>query len=72
MGFGTKLLTTVKQLFEPKVLSERWFKVKSKEEIMQFRSVLSNRLMDPNTDYDLRVKIRDCWLLLIDKKLREK
>lgn len=72
MGFGTKLLTTVKQLFEPKVLSERWFKVKSKEEIMQFRSVLSDLLMDPNTAYDLRVKIRDCWLLLIDKKLREK
>ena len=62
----------LKDLLKPRELSKRWFKVSSKEEIMRVRDLLWEKLMNPNEDFDLRVRIRDYILPLIDRHLREK
>ena len=62
----------LKDLFKPRELSARWFKVSSREEIMRVRDLLQEKLMNPNEDFDLRVQIRDYILPLIDRHLREK
>ena len=62
----------LKELFKPRELSARWFKVSSREEIMRVCDLLWEKLMNPNEDFDLRVRIRDYILPLIDRHLREK
>lgn len=66
------MFKSVKQLFKPRELSAKWFKVSSKEEIMRVRNLLWEKLMNPNEDFNLRVQIRDHLLPLIDRHLREK
>ena len=66
------MFDSVKQLFKPRELSVKWFKVSSKEEIMRVRNFLWEKLMNPNEDFNLRVQIRDHLLPLIDRHLREK
>lgn len=62
----------LKELFKPKVLSARWFRESSRDEIMCVRDALWERLMDPNEEVKLRVQIRDSIFPLIDRHLRNK
>ncbi|MGN0977126.1 MAG: hypothetical protein ACI4PH_03640 [Faecousia sp.] len=65
-------LESFKQWFTPKVGTDRWLKVASKEAIMTYRDELWHKLMDPNEDFDLRWRIRDKLLPYINKILRDR
>ena len=61
-----------KNLLKPERGSDKWLRTASKDAIMAYRDELRNKLMDPNEDSALRVRIRDHILPYIDKILRNR
>ena len=53
------MLKFIKALFEPKVGSDRWLRIASKDDIMKYWDALSKIVRDPNADMDERIHIRD-------------
>ncbi len=72
LGHFQGLIESLKQCVKPKVLSHRWYKVASMEELLSVRKMLSDALMDPSEDSHWRVQIRDYILPHINKILHEK
>ena len=68
-------ISTLKQLFKPKVGSARWFNSFPKmttKELKSIRELFFQALFDPNEDMKLRWKIRDEILPYIDSILRKR
>ena len=65
-------IKSIKQWFNPKVGSYKWFKSASTQEIKDYREELWKELMDPNEDTALRIRIRDHIFPYIDKILYDR
>ena len=72
LGHFQGLIESLKQCCKPKILSDRWYKSASMEELVRVREILSDALRDPNEDSNWRVQIRDYILPHINKILRDK
>ena len=67
-----KINLNIGKLLQPKEGSDRWLRTASIEAVEAYRSKLSDMLMSPKTDGELRWQIRDYILPYIDRVLNNR